>query len=1039
MSHLQKICLAIGFIAAFVLAGAPVDARLHGGGPNGSSPGGQVTTLDIVNASSSTQSANFVTQVFGHPFKKGDVANGCSGGAPIFQTIGGTNIPFSEGLNPVCWSDGSLKWAPFMVKIPTSINGDYAIASSGSSYNSTTGAIVIALSSTPSFTTGQRINIDGLTGTGNWGAITGTYTVTGVSGNNISVTGTSGYGSMTITGGTLYQALAINILSGGTTPTASGFSPSNLTAGSHDPNVQITGLSNLSGTYVSDLAKGISDANTDNYNYMDGQAGAVQRVRECFRLTNTSGSCHGQLEGYFYVQELPNSSGGFGYGRWMHRMAQPWYDVSSPTGGYRTFSAWATYDGASQLKNMFGSQFGVSTSWTTSGVNFLASNLVNGGKFVVQLTTTGSFPTAYATDTGNPVTFATNTDYIVYPSSPTVATQFYFQLGTASSQIDATSSCTGTCSYTAYPYLVQWGSLFTANTSGSYDFFQGNGSVSLDSHVRITFNNTYWRSTKMIPPYALGLMPVTPYNNIATGATGGGQNVNAIQTYFPDSLGPIDQTLDATGESDWIGPETTWAAAHVFLQDAADEQYVRITSLNGASSPVMLLNSTTHTIPNIGNPGTTYTGMPTASNSLFWSGSAVVGLSGIQTPANNTFWLATFNTIDFSHAPEYDYYALLTFGNPEYEDNLENWASMAEINTVGGQNPGTATVNANSNGMGGISSNGPASRNLTINGTTYYGMVVEYDDLTRQQAWAERTLAQAAAIAGSYGQASAARRQYFNDLLSAEYAGYAAYIPLLPSAAQALGVLYEAQIDGEPGIGSNWTNGYETMSQGYAAGMLELPTNLATLGNYMAKFWKTIDSNYGVWNIPAYRSTLRSTSNYTIPGNQWFGPYITSALGFSNCAAWNQSWSASSPAFTDTTVPTNYTQANGDQVLWWGTLYGSVPAAISPFTTYYKVNVNVGTNQFDLSATKGGSAITQTDSGSTSACEVAVLHMSNTTSINSAPLGTGYMQVDTGGLNWYYAAGGTVDSTTLTDMQNNLEALGGYVPNTPKYSFVAHF
>jgi hypothetical protein len=1046
---------AFNFLIVAALAVVPMQtgARgIHGGIPNGSGPppGGLVTTLAIVNTSGSTQTTNFVTQIFGHPFKKGDVPNGCSGGAPVFQLVGGTNVPFSEGLHPVCWGDGSLEWAPFMLKVPTTVGGSYAISSG--TYNNGTGVIVITTASTPTGVSGGSIvNIDGLTGSGNWGALTGTYTVASVVGSNVTINGPTGMGTSAITGGTLYQALTINILSGGTKPTASGFSASNLTAGGHDPNVKVTGLSNLSGTYVSDLAKAISEANADNVNYMDGQAGAVQRLRDCFHLTNTSGACHGQLEGYFYVQEIADSGGAFGYARWMHRLSQPWYDVASPHQSYRTFSAWATYDGASLAKNMFSTQFGVSNTFTWDSVNgfFVSSGYVSGAAFVIQVSNTGG---------GFPTGLAANTDYFQNPGSATHATWFNLANGnsTGASQIFPSSNCTGTCSFIAYPYVPPFGSLFTANITGLYDFFQGNGSVSADSHVRITFNNTYWRSTRMIPPYAIGSVPVTPYANISSGATGGGQNVNHIVNYIPNSLGSTDNGVNGTGESDWIGPEPMWVSSHVFLQDAADENLIRASSLDAQAMPVMLLNSSTHTIPVVNI--TTYSGMPTGNTSLYWSGSSSVGASGIQPVDNSNMWLGVYSTIDFSHMPEWDYYALLAFGQEEYEDNLLNWANAALIHWPGGNNPGTAIVSSQVNAMGGIGSNGPAIRNFTVNGTTYYGVSSEFDDLARQEAWTTRTEGLALALATGDGQAAASIHTYLTDIMKAQFGAEAAYIGMLPAYAQFIGTFNEAE-SGATGQSQSWAQGYHMMALSYITAVNDSPTwGNYTLGNHMAKFWKFLDSTFGVWVIPTYEYLQREFVLYNTPGagSQDFGVYLTSAADFAICGTannasggnWTIGWSAGSPAFTMTTFPTGYILTNGDVIRFWGNGFGTPPTELTSFGPYggyfhsfYVVNANNSTKKFDLSNSLGGSAISISSTGSGDVVCAAPYGMKSatTTSINDGALGSGYMQNETGALNWWQAVGGAVDSTTITDMRSNLSAIGGYVPNDAKYAFQQTF
>lgn len=84
--------------------------------------GAQLTTIAFKNTSGSTTGG--VTQMFGHPFKKGDIA---SGTAPVFKTTGGTVIPFSMSTQPTYWADGSLKHAAFMLNlaaISTTIAGN---------------------------------------------------------------------------------------------------------------------------------------------------------------------------------------------------------------------------------------------------------------------------------------------------------------------------------------------------------------------------------------------------------------------------------------------------------------------------------------------------------------------------------------------------------------------------------------------------------------------------------------------------------------------------------------------------------------------------------------------------------------------------------------------------------------------------------------------------------------------------------------------------------------------------------------------------
>lgn len=78
-----------------------------------------LTTLTIDNTGVGTQSAFFLTQFIGHPFKKGDVP---AGTFPQFRLTDGTAVPFTY-WNKVTWSDGSWKFAGFVLRPPVAIAG----------------------------------------------------------------------------------------------------------------------------------------------------------------------------------------------------------------------------------------------------------------------------------------------------------------------------------------------------------------------------------------------------------------------------------------------------------------------------------------------------------------------------------------------------------------------------------------------------------------------------------------------------------------------------------------------------------------------------------------------------------------------------------------------------------------------------------------------------------------------------------------------------------------------------------------------------
>jgi hypothetical protein len=931
----SRIIGALTALALLLVPASTANAILFSGATVSGGSGTLLTTMTIQNTSGSTQATNFVTQIFGHPFKKGDIANGCTTGAPKFELTNGTNVPFSEGLAPVCWSDGSLKWAPFMLRVPTSIAG------SGS--------------------------------------------------------------------------LTINIKTGGTFPSASSRGTSDLTSGGTDLNVSVTGIgSGLSGTWVSNLAQGITAAHTDDYNYMNGDAGWCGRVRASFRQSSAD---HGQLEAYWYACATETGSG-LGGIRYLARVTQPWYNIDTPTKDYRVFSAFTLLNGASTVRDMMSGHFGAGKTFTWSSGNTLNSTTTNfETSWLVRFTTTGALPTGLSTGTDYFVHYVNANDFQVATNSSGAIT--------GPSYVAPSGAGSGTHTATAYPVLPMFTSIFTAGTDGKYDYLQAGGSVASDSTTRIAFNNTYWRLTKLIPPYDFGT--ISPSNNSTT-------------TYYPQAAGPLERNVSQTGERGDIGLFTHWAATHLYNQDAADEQNIRVISLAGGGFPVTLRHKTNFTIPVANN--TTYTGMPASNTSLVWNAGNGTA-TGFTAPSNgSTITTAGFTTFDTSHMADLHYYALLFTGEPQNNDMMTDTGSMNVINHLGFLNPGTATVDASTNAACGISNNGPGNRNCVINGTTYYGTNLGVGNGLRTQAWMNRDVANAAGIAGGYEPAGAKTREYLSDIINTIYTSYNAYTGLLPSYANTNGMWGEGG-----GLNSHipmWQLAYLQMTVGHTAAITENSAAL-TFGTYTAKFEQFIYTNGGnsVWAIPAYNAYIRTGVSNSPAGNSDYNPYLTAAGGYSVCGVSSVNWSSGSATFTQASALVgSYVPANNDRVLFGAVdancPQGATPGTFSGYTTYYMVNVSGST--FQLSATQGGSAITPNDNGSGQAFSIYPANLNNGSNVAGS---SNIMYSTTGAMNILTAATATVDSSTRGAMNTNLQAQPGYsssiATDNLKYSFTTSY
>lgn len=103
-----------GLLMALRLRVRLVDSS-GGGDPE---PGGLLTTLTFLNDTGSNASSGWMTKMFGHPWKKGDLP---AGEYPQFQLTNGTPCPATIEIAAV-WNDGSAKYTKQWLVIPTAVS-----------------------------------------------------------------------------------------------------------------------------------------------------------------------------------------------------------------------------------------------------------------------------------------------------------------------------------------------------------------------------------------------------------------------------------------------------------------------------------------------------------------------------------------------------------------------------------------------------------------------------------------------------------------------------------------------------------------------------------------------------------------------------------------------------------------------------------------------------------------------------------------------------------------------------------------------------
>ncbi len=764
-----------------------------------------------------------------------------------------------------------------------------------------------------------------------------------------------------------------NVLNGGTAPAASGLTSAQMYAELIQCNLSGfagalgTGL-NLSGSWAAKLA---SDANNvEVVSYGDGQGGRLWRVLCHFQQ---SGTPHGQLECYFYVQQLLDSGGGLAGYRVLPRACQPWYNASSPV-YLRGVQAFSLQYGSgpttvtppySLSPNTISWNSG--TSFTATGNNwYQGGSQTFGGDQILYgyFTTTGTLPAGLATNTLYPL------NVIGEPPNQAFCGTF----------VTPTDGGSGVHTFNPCEVISQFGTLWGANAAGKYNFIQGAGSVASDAQVRVVFNAANRIATRCFPPLDLTLSP-TPTANV-------GSYQGFTYSWSTQMIGPLYWHIGQPGERKDIGLLTTYHCRHLYNQTAVDELYVRMIGLSAAYMANCLRDVTTRGPVNLANPSNSYTGVPASLATTFLWDTQYAYVGGFTAPAGLNFGAnlkgsVFFDTNEPHHQPHMAGYAYLVTGEPQYLD-LE----MEMACTMGGagwQNTYDPFI--------------LPGRNTTLAAVNYYGVLTyTSDNEIRKMAWGVRPMIFAEGLWPDTDPAGTQIGTLLHDLRAAQFkfanawlansnsylVGASMWVPLCSSHA--------------------WTLSYMTYVACLAAGLCE-DAEAVTWLTSLVSWFNHVGSTFGYWHLHDYyllpfagTDTLPNTSTadgspISSDGQVVFGCGVD---GNGGPDLYGFSWTVgASPAFTwlygsnyDAT-DFGFTPTNGDKVRITsysagappsGTPNTNVPGGFAVDTTYYAVNVSG--NSFDLSATLGGSRIAPTGSNGN-------IQSANFGLVSAAPSSTG--------------------------------------------------
>jgi hypothetical protein len=695
-----------------------------------------------------------------------------------------------------------------------------------------------------------------------------------------------------------------------------------------------------------------SDGNNNaQYVYLDGAAGKVWRIETEF-AQSAGGAAHGQLYCYHYVAALQDASGNLGGMRYLAKVAQPWYNVTSPAPAWYSYSAVAVaWTGGPGGSHALVWPF-VSPTFTGSSGN---GNLTAGTAlnwYVGASDGANCVPGYVKGKTGTDTAVSTSQVYFAF-AGPAVGGSTTFTLyESPSGGYQVTPNGTVSATFVPVPTVMCFGALFTATAAARWAFIQGTGSMGADATLRTQYDANYFHSTGMLPP---------PWDQTLAG-TVADYNAGWAASYpswAPTSSGPIKQAIGGTGGDYSIGPLTNYDAVHFFNQSVGGELVERSIAYASAFMMTCFKDRTTRQLANLSSAA--YTGLPASSTDLCflpsnnnaWAGTEFTNLG--QIPSFETQFF--FYESDTSHAPSFAYYATLVFGGPEFLDLLLERANAAAL-----------TYSA-------------AWRNPTIPLATYNVVTsTDFGAGIRAMAWALRDRVYAANLAPALHPDGSQLSQYVTDSANGD-ANYPISIlnaTYLNSYCAANGLWQSIDTWG-PGPQVGYSSGISFMSSLFSVAMCAAA--YGRLRNAAALSWveawvgwlSHVVTTFGGYHLyaeyshsfepPRYNSGESATpisqdSHFAIP-----------AVG----AAGGMTWRTTSPAFTITNVAswgtTSYTPAAGD--LWMFDDGSSAnPVGFSTNVPYYArdlTNTTGSTWTFNLAATFGGTAILPSNSGTVGA------------------------------------------------------------------------
>lgn len=522
-------------------------------------------------------------------------------------------------------------------------------------------------------------------------------------------------------------------------------------------------------------------------------------------------------------------------------------------------------------------------------------------------------------------------------------------------------------------------SFFTAGTDGRWDFVQGGGSAASDCTVRVTTSVSYFKQTKVVPPY-----------NLAAGAT----DPTAVD-YRPFGFGSINYAMGSTGEREDIGVFPEWCVRHMAIQSAITERNIRVNGLTMGHCRYTYRDRASKQPTPCTDIQSSYTGLGTIRTSYRTLLSNQIGLRAAS--PNTTYWGE-----DGSHPPAAVIWPYLFSGEPQYLDMGTDMAFARVLE----MHPGTTTAKVGAP-ITDTMQLGYGGRLFQVGsgGTVYKGAVfLTEEGGLRTPAWCMRDVAFAAAFLPDTPPDGADSRTYLRDVCESNYAGFVAYWSALPAGADGI-IAYMGGISN----GSPWMSGHYGASACYQSDILP-GANVNAMRAILARFWEhTATAGYNVaafmqyrwnpWNGNRFAESIEDCTGHCA------GPSISFSAATGRGTIQTLAFNSPNLSFTDAFL---WTLTNGDAfavgkqeyantVPWTGVAQGQVVYA-----------VNVVGNTFQAALAPGGAPLTVPINATISNFFARPKNMAPSTLYNAYALA--YQGLIAGTIQYFKACGESVDT-----------------------------